>query len=66
MLALQIFAIMDPLAAVPALLDVVSGLSETERRRLVNRAAVAVFVLLTIFTVAGGYILMMFGISIAP
>jgi len=64
-LALQIFAIMDPLAAVPTLLDVLSDLPETERKRLVNRAAGAVFVLLTIFTIAGGYILMVFGISIA-
>jgi multiple antibiotic resistance protein len=64
-LALQIFAIMDPLAAVPTLLDVISLLPETEGRKLVDKAALAIFILLTIFTIAGGYILMLFGISIS-
>jgi multiple antibiotic resistance protein len=64
-LALQIFAIMDPLAAVPTLLDVISLLPETEGRKLVDKAALAIFILLTIFTIAGGYILMFFGISIS-
>jgi multiple antibiotic resistance protein len=64
-LALQIFAIMDPLAAVPTLLNVISLLPETEGRKLVDKAALAIFILLTIFTIAGGYILMFFGISIS-
>jgi multiple antibiotic resistance protein len=65
LLAVQIFAIMDPLAAIPTLLDVISSLSEAEIKRCVNRAALAIFILLNIFTAAGGYILVLFGISMS-
>jgi len=65
LLALQIFAIMDPLAAVPTLLDVVSHIPEAESKKLVDRAALAIFILLNVFTIAGGYILTLFGISLA-
>jgi multiple antibiotic resistance protein len=61
LLALQIFAIMDPLAAVPTLLDVVSHIPEAESKKLVDRAALAIFILLNVFTIAGGYILMAAG-----
>ncbi|MEM0152767.1 MAG: MarC family protein [Ignisphaera sp.] len=64
-LSIQLFAIMDPLAAVPALLDIVSSLDGREATRLINKASIAIFLLLTIFTTIGGYILVAFGISIS-
>ncbi|MCS7110999.1 MAG: MarC family protein [Ignisphaera sp.] len=64
-LSIQLFAIMDPLAAVPALLDVISPLDSREAIRLINRASIAIFILLTIFSTVGGYILLIFGISIS-
>ncbi|MEM0501216.1 MAG: MarC family protein [Ignisphaera sp.] len=64
-LSIQLFAIMDPLAAIPALLDIVSSLDSREATRLINKASIAIFLLLTIFTTIGGYILIAFGISIS-
>lgn len=64
-LSIQLFAIMDPLAAVPALLEVTSPLDGKEAARLINRASIAIFLLLTIFSTIGGYILLVFGISIS-
>ncbi len=64
-LSIQLFAIMDPLAAIPALLDVISPLNERDALKLINRASIAIFLLLTIFSTIGGYILFVFGISIS-
>jgi len=63
-LSVQIFAIMDPLAALPTLMTVIEPLSADEVRRIVNRASLAVLLLLVIFSVAGGIILQAFGISL--
>jgi len=63
-LSVQIFAIMDPLAALPTLMTVIEPLSGDEVRRIVNRASIAVLLLLVIFSVAGGLILQAFGISL--
>lgn len=64
-LSIQLFAIMDPLAAIPALLDVVSPLGSGEAVKLINKASIAIFILLTIFSTIGGYILTVFGISLS-
>ncbi|MEM0311521.1 MAG: MarC family protein [Ignisphaera sp.] len=64
LLSVQLFAIMDPLAAIPTLLDVISTVSPEESKRLIDKAALAIFILLNIFAVVGGYILSLFGISI--
>jgi len=65
MLSIQLFAIMDPLAALPTLLDITSLLPPDESKKLVNKAALAIFILLNIFSVVGGYILLFFGISLS-
>ncbi|MEL9940747.1 MAG: MarC family protein [Ignisphaera sp.] len=64
LLSIQLFAIMDPLAAIPTLLDVISTVPQEESKRLIDKAALAIFILLNIFAVVGGYILSLFGISI--
>jgi len=64
-LSVQIFAIMDPLAALPPLIEVVADLKPSDARRMINRAAIAIFILLTLFSIAGGIILYIFGLSIS-
>lgn len=62
-LSIQLFAIMDPLAAIPTLLSVISNVPEKEVNKLINKAALAIFALINAFTMAGWYILSLFGIS---
>lgn len=64
-LSIQIFAIMDPLAAVPALVEALSGFSERDARVYINRASVVIFILLTVFSTAGGAILHLLGLDIS-
>ncbi|ADM27104.1 multiple antibiotic resistance (MarC)-related protein [Ignisphaera aggregans DSM 17230] len=64
-LSVQIFAIMDPLAALPPLIEVIADLKPSDARRMINRAAIAIFILLTLFSIAGGIILSIFGLSIS-
>lgn len=64
-LAAQLFAIMDPPGALPALLNALEGLGEREARSVINKAALAILLLLTVFTVGGGFILHWLGIDVA-
>lgn len=63
-LAIQLYAIMDPIAALPQLLNAIEALNPADARTLVNRVALAVALLLAVFTLGGNYILTFFGISI--
>jgi len=63
-LSLQIFAIMDPLAALPTLMTVVEPLERGVVKKLINRASLAILILLLVFSIAGGLILQAFGISL--
>jgi multiple antibiotic resistance protein len=54
---------MDPLAAIPTLLSVISNVPEKEVNKLINKAALAIFALINAFTMTGWYILSLFGIS---
>lgn len=64
-LSIQIFAIMDPLTALPPLVEVITDLKPSEMRKMINRAAIAIFVLLTLFSTTGGIIIYVFGLSIS-
>ncbi len=69
-MAVSLFAIMDPPAAIPTLISYISALSGSEKdvekisSRIVNRAIIVVFILLTIFSLAGEYILKFFNIDL--
>jgi len=63
-LSIQIFAIMDPLAAVPALAQALSGYSNAEARNLINKASIVMFLLLTFFATIGRYFIELIGIEI--
>ncbi|MGC9009542.1 MAG: MarC family protein [Sulfolobales archaeon] len=70
-IAISIFAIMDPPAAIPTLVSYVSVLPGSEKdlkkivNRVVNKAIIVVFILLTLFSLAGEYILKFFNIDLA-
>ena len=59
-----VFFVIDPLANVPVFLTITSGESSAQRRRIAFRAALATWVTLSIFALAGGLIFRAFGISL--
>jgi len=58
-----IFFVIDPLANVPIFLTITSGDSVEQRKRTAMRAAIAAWLTLSIFAVAGGLIFQALGIS---
>jgi multiple antibiotic resistance protein len=58
-----IFFVIDPLATVPIFLTITSGDSVEQRKRTAWRAAIAAWLTLTTFAVAGGVIFKALGIS---
>lgn len=60
----SLFAIVDPLAAVPAFLAMTEGHSRDDRFRMARLAAVIVFFVLLAFSLAGLSILGIFGVTI--
>lgn len=63
-LSVQLYAIMDPIAALPQFMRILESLSASDIKSAISRTSLAVFTLLTAFTLCGNYILMLFGISI--
>ena len=70
-IAVSIFAIMDPPAAVPTIVSYLgsdlgpgSGRTLQDVVRAVNRAGAAILILLTIFSLAGEYVLRLFNVSL--
>lgn len=64
-LLVGLFAITDPLTAVPTFLSVVDSHTEAEKRRVVLVAAITVLLVLLAFTFLGKAILDLFSISLA-
>ena len=56
--------VVDPFAAVPIFLAITGDDSVEKRRAIARRAAIAAFVTLTLFALAGGLIFQLFGISL--
>lgn len=63
-LSVQLYAIMDPIAALPQFMRILESLSASDIKSAISRTSLAIFTLLTAFTLCGNYILMLFGISI--
>lgn len=59
-----IFFVVDPLANTPVFLTITSAFSVEQRRRVAARGAIAAWVLLSVFALAGGLIFDAFGISL--
>ncbi len=59
-----VFFVVDPMANTPVFLTITSSFSVEQRRRVALRGAVAAWVLLSLFAVAGGIIFEAFGISL--
>ena len=60
----SVFALMNPLAAVPIYLGLTADLDLEQRRRIPFRTALAAFLIMVIAFIAGETILMMFSVSI--
>jgi multiple antibiotic resistance protein len=59
-----VFFVIDPIANVPIFLTITASDAPAQRRRTARRAALATWVLLSIFALAGGLIFQAFGISL--
>ena len=59
-----VFFVIDPLANVPMFLTITAGDSVQQRRSTALRAAIASWILLCVFALAGGVIFKAFGISL--
>lgn len=59
-----VFFVIDPLATAPIFLSITSGDTAELRRRTAARAALAAWVVLSLFALAGGVIFKAFGISL--
>jgi multiple antibiotic resistance protein len=59
-----VFFVIDPLATAPIFLSITSGDSAAQRKRTAARAALAAWIVLSLFALAGGVIFKAFGISL--
>jgi multiple antibiotic resistance protein len=59
-----VFFVIDPMANVPIFLSITATDSAAQRRRIARRAAIATWVTLSVFALAGGLIFEAFGISL--
>ena len=59
-----IFFVIDPLANVPVFLSITGELSVEQRKKVARRAALATWVILSFFAIAGGLVFKAFGISL--
>lgn len=59
-----VFFVVDPFVAVPIFLSITARDSAAHRRQMAARSAVAVFVTLSLFALAGGLLFKLFGISL--
>lgn len=64
-IAIELFVVVDPFAAMILFISYSGGVGEKERRRTINDATLVTFLILLFFALLGYYILLYFGISIA-
>ncbi len=62
---IQLFAIMNPFSAIPTFLSLTDALDTVTRRSIVDRAFIAMCILVALFTLLGTYVLSVFGISLS-
>ncbi len=58
------FAIMNPIGNTPIYLGLVMGLDEKAKRRVARKAVVLAFFIVAVFTIGGGIIFKLFGITL--
>jgi len=59
-----VFFVIDPLATLPIFLTITTGDSLEQRQRTARRAALAAWIMMCTFAIAGGVIFQVFGISL--
>lgn len=57
------FTLANPLGTMPVFLSMTKGLDESQRARILSRATVIAFIILTLFTICGQVLFTLFGIS---
>lgn len=59
----SIFTLANPLGTMPVFLTMTQGMTEEQRQSIVKRATITALIILIVFTFAGQFIFMFFGIS---
>ena len=59
----SIFTLANPLGTMPVFLTMTQGLDDMQRRSIVKRATITAVIIMIVFTFAGQFIFMFFGIS---
>lgn len=59
----SIFTLANPLGTMPVFLTMTQGMSEEQRQSIVKRATITALIIIIVFTFAGQFIFMFFGIS---
>ncbi len=62
--AMGFFAIMNPIGNMPIFIGLVDGIERQEQKRIAKKSVLAAFVIVTVFTVFGGLIFKLFGLSL--
>jgi len=62
---IQIYAIMDPPGVLPVFISLTEDFSKEKRNAIVLRASIVILFLVTVFTLAGDYLLAFFDISVS-
>ena len=60
----QLYAILNPVSVIPTYLSVMEGTRKEQRRRLLNKAILIVFILMMLFLMAGNLILSILKVSV--
>lgn len=60
----QLYAILNPISVIPTYLSLMEGVGKTQRRRLLKRATLTVFILMLVFLLGGSFILKFMQIGI--
>lgn len=65
LMALRLYAVLDPLAVIPIYLSMISGMEEDEREALLRKVMVFMALVLTLVSLSGGSILTALGVTIS-
>ena len=65
LMALRLYAVLDPLAVIPIYLSMTSGMEEDEREALLRKVMVFMVLVLTLVSLSGGSILTALGVTVS-
>ena len=65
LMALRLYAVLDPLAVIPIYLSMTSGMKEGEKEALLRRVMAFMALVLTLMSLSGGSILTALGVTVS-